>query len=82
MHVKLIIDLFCIIIVKKVNCEWNEWVQGQCSTTCGPGESVRVRTKSVTESHGGTCSGETTDTELCNEQDCPCKLLQSLYSCS
>jgi hypothetical protein len=42
-----------------VDCEWNEW--GACEAECG--EGTQSRTKSVTESDGGTCEGA--DTQAC-----------------
>ena len=54
-----------------VDCEWSEWVTGDCSTTCGIGYRRNSRTKLVEEANGGTCTGESTEIEECNLQCCP-----------
>ena len=58
-----------------VDCEWNEWVLGECSTTCGDGIQVNNRTKLQEELHGGVCEGVGTETVKCNLMVCPRKCL-------
>ena len=56
-----------------VNCEWGEWVQGDCSATCGGGTHTKTRTKAIKEQYGGSCVGVSSMQEDCNTLDCPCK---------
>ena len=57
-----------------VNCEWDNWVVGECSKICGGGERTNTRDKKTREAHGGLeCSGSATITEQCNIQECPSK---------
>ena len=56
-----------------VNCEWSPWNSQSCTKTCGGGELVKTRSKTVTESNGGTCNGQSTETETCNPNNCPGK---------
>ena len=53
-----------------VDCLWGEWVSGDCSTTCGIGSRVNTRIKIVDEANGGSCTGQPTETEECNLQEC------------
>ena len=54
-----------------VDCSWAPWQSwNACTKTCGSGTRTKVRTKSVTEANGGTCSGALSDTEACNTQEC------------
>ena len=50
---------------------WDEWVTGECSGTCGTGTRTNTRTKLVTESNGGSCTGLPTEIEECNANPCP-----------
>ena len=56
-----------------IDCEWNEWQTGGCTTSCGKGYRTKSRTKKVEEANGGTCDGEGTEHELCNSGPCPGK---------
>ena len=57
-----------------VNCEWDEWVIGQCSRECGGGKRINSRSIKVNATNGGTnCSGVSEITEICNIQECPGK---------
>ena len=58
-----------------VHCEWKDWVHGECSDSCGTGTRTNTRNKSVTEAHGGTCTGQPTEIEECNTNPCPSKKL-------
>ncbi len=58
-----------------VHCEWNDWVYGECSDSCGTGTRNNTRKKSVTEAYGGTCTGQPTEIEECNKNPCPSKKL-------
>ena len=57
-----------------VDCEWNDWVLGDCSQSCGGGTRTDTRTKNVTEEHGGECDQIAEMEESCNVQECPGKL--------
>ena len=59
------------VLVITVNCQWSAWSVGGCSKTCGGGRRTRSRTKFFTEGHGGTCSGQFSRTQSCNNQRCP-----------
>ena len=54
-----------------VDCEWGDWVNGDCSTTCGTGEQNNTRNKLVEEAHGGNCIGGYTNVTTCLVVECP-----------
>ena len=54
-----------------VNCEWGEWKVGGCTKTCGGGTQKKTRVKTFPEKNGGTCTGQSTETQSCNTQRCP-----------
>ena len=55
-----------------VHCEWNEWVRGSCSKSCGGGIRTDTRTESVSAKHGGDkCPGPSSMDVSCNDQECP-----------
>ena len=54
-----------------VNCQWTSWTNGACSKSCGGGSTTKTRTKMITESCGGKCTGSSSITENCNIQCCP-----------
>ena len=55
-----------------VHCEWNDWMLGECSLTCGGGMLTKTRKEKVTALHGGEeCPGPSTIEESCNVQECP-----------
>ena len=62
--------IICINCIS-VDCEWGDWVEGECSTTCGAGEQNNTRIKLVEEAHGGNCSGESTNVTSCLVVECP-----------
>ena len=57
-----------------INCQWAEWVEGDCTKTCGTGSRTNTRTKSEVEAHGGTCFGQPTVVVECNTNQCPSKI--------
>ena len=63
----MINHLYILIIV---NCEWNHWINGECSETCGGGTRTRFRTKKLEEKFGGICLENATHIEECNTQSC------------
>ena len=67
-HIFFEIYLDFFFQITAVDCIWAEWgTWGQCSKTCGDGGSrERIRVKELEEANGGTCNGQSTDTE----QDC------------
>ena len=54
-----------------IHCVWDNWVIGNCSAECGVGTRENTRVKLVEESNGGTCTGNSTETLECQEQECP-----------
>ena len=58
-----------------MDCEWNDWVEGPCSVSCGGGVRTNTRTKAVEEKYNGKCIGDSTMEEKCNDQKCPSKFL-------
>ena len=54
-----------------VDCEWDDWVEGDCSATCGTGEQNNTRTKLVEEAYGGNCTGGYTNVTSCLVVECP-----------
>ena len=56
-----------------VDCEWSEWSLGHCSKTCGTGERLMIRSKTVVEAYDGSCPGAVNATEACNMHNCPGK---------
>ena len=57
--------------IPAVHCVWDEWIEGSCSATCGIGTRTNTRAKLVHESNGGTCTGYSTETVMCEDQLCP-----------
>ena len=54
-----------------IDCEWNAWVVGRCSATCGTGIRTRTRTKQLEEQNEGKpCVGNPKETETCKIKDC------------
>ena len=53
-----------------VHCQWSAWIVGSCSKSCGGGQQTKQRTKLVTESDDGKCSGQSSVTESCNTISC------------
>ena len=69
-----IIYKYCLInklLILAVHCEWNDWVNGTCSKTCGAGVQNNTRTKHVEEFNGGTCTGKFWEVLECEVQPCP-----------
>ena len=59
------------ILILAVHCQWNDWVNGTCSKTCGAGVQNNTRTKHVEEFNGGTCTGKFWEVLECEVQPCP-----------
>ena len=53
---------------------WTDW--DTCTSTCGGGTQARTRDcSSPTPAHGGAnCSGDTSESQSCNEELCPGRL--------
>ena len=51
-----------------VHSEWTEWAK--CSVSCGGGTQSRNRTIDKPALNHGTCVGDLTDEENCNENPC------------
>ena len=54
-----------------VDCVWDAWVNGTCSTTCGAGQRTTTRIKLTLEAYGGTCTGESIEVVSCLNDECP-----------
>ena len=55
-----------------VDCEWGEFVPGDCSVTCGNGTETMSRTILKEAMFGGNpCEGETSVVKSCFIADCP-----------
>ena len=70
MYIVIMTHIFCNVMVA-IHCVWNDWVQGECSKTCGTGTRTNHRTKLVDEEFGGTCSGQPSEIEECFITECP-----------
>ena len=54
------------------HCEWDEWIIGACSSSCGGGMRNNTRSKKASAEHeGNECDGVTSIMESCNVQECP-----------
>ena len=58
---------------------WNDWIEGECSVTCGFGTKTSTRTCEEPTNGGQECSCSdledcTTKTEACTLSDCPGKM--------
>ena len=56
------------------NCVWSEWLDTDCSVTCGKGTKTQRRfvRKPCEIENGGTCDGSNEKTEPCDTH-IPCK---------
>ena len=70
-HVCVLVIIYRLSI--SVDCEWAEWVEGICSTTCGAGQQNNTRVKLTEETNGGTCTGESSELLSCLDVECPGK---------
>ena len=62
---------FSFSTLDPIDCEWGEWIAGQCSKSCNTGIRNSTRTKTVNEMYNGQCVGNDTFQEDCNIQECP-----------
>ena len=69
------VNLIRLLFILAVHCEWDEWILGECSATCGAGTRTNTRVKLVEESNGGTCDGQTIEIEECQVSECPSKYI-------
>ena len=68
-------------IVYQVDCEWGDWVVGECSITCGGGTRSNTREIKIDAAFGGRqCPGLASITEACNVQECPGSLFFIVFS--
>ena len=74
-HAHLCNHIFLIL----VDCVWDAWVNGTCSTTCGAGQQTKVRVKLTEEAYGGTCTGKSTDVVSCIDFECPGMYLRMIF---
>ena len=51
----------------------NDWVEGQCSVTCGGGTRTDTRTVKHKAKYGGLCKEKLTRVVKCNTKCCPGK---------
>ena len=55
-----------------VDCEWGEWMIGECSASCGGGHRRRTRSPKIEANSGGwDCSGPSTSMDSCTLRECP-----------
>ena len=55
----------------KVNCQWGDWIIGDCSQTCGEGTRTNTRAPEILAEHGGEeCNGPSSIAESCQLQNC------------
>ena len=56
-----------------VNCAWEDFGEwSECSASCGGGTRTRTRVVSIPSENGGDeCTGDATETENCETQECP-----------
>ena len=62
---------------QKLDCQWGEWSSySDCSVTCGTGNQIRTREKTVEEQYGGLCQDSAHDSKICTlDPCCPGKIL-------
>ena len=54
-----------------VDCQWGNWIHGECSKTCGGGVQTNQRKKITEALFGGEeCVGDATEEKECNVQEC------------
>ena len=71
-----LLNIIMYVIYLSVNCEWDNWVVGNCSVTCGNGTQINTRAKKVNATDGGIdCEGESFENKPCNLTVCPGKAL-------
>ena len=55
-----------------VDCEWDDWMIGECDKDCGGGMRTNIRAVKSPADHGGKeCTGASSVDESCNVQECP-----------
>jgi len=66
------VDESCNVHECPVDCEWSEFMVGECSATCGEGTLEKHRFELVPAMFGGVpCEGDALVVESCNNGDCP-----------
>ena len=63
-----------------IDCEWGSWTTKGCSSTCGQGTRIKIRTVKVKATQGDKCFGKNTMNEACNLRKCPSKFSTMFYS--
>jgi len=63
----------CVRDTCPVDCVWSDWQDWRgCTTTCGTGNSLRMRLIQTPAMHGGkSCAGDPQQSRECNERFCP-----------
>ena len=64
-----------------IDCEWGSWTTKGCSSTCGQGTRIKIRTVKVKATPGGKCVGKNTMNEACNLRKCPSKFSTMFLLC-
>ena len=68
-------NLFRFEIHNVVHCEWDDWVIGKCSKSCGGGMQKQTRkVKHEAQFGGEDCPGKHTLEISGNVQECPCSI--------
>ena len=63
---------FTLFDLNLVDCEWSNWIIGQCSKSCGAGFRRRTRSPKIESQNGGKdCDGRSTVFENCYLSECP-----------
>ena len=66
------------MIFKQIILVWGNWVDAECSVTCGGGSKTETRTCMNGNAGDVGCEGSENQILSCNEQDCPGKKILSL----
>ena len=63
---------FFVFVYAKVHGGWSAWTTQECSTSCGLGSQLKIRScDNPTPRKGGNiCIGEDVETVICNTEDC------------
>ena len=66
-------------IAVAIDCEWGSWTIKGCSSTCGQGTRMKIRSVKIKATHGGKCVGKNKMIEACNLKKCPSKFSKMFF---
>jgi len=69
-----------IVKEEQVDCELNDWQEGECSVTCGGGVQTNTRSVSVHAAWKGAPCGPVEAKLNCNTDDCPVDCVRGPWS--